>query len=93
MLAEAPDSDFAPPSFADSPTARIVLVADDLTGACDAGAAFLVAARTVRVWFGTSVLYSAPRIRPGLQHRFVIAFAPPRRSRGIERRRRSRLRS
>jgi uncharacterized protein YgbK (DUF1537 family) len=60
MPAEAPSPDFAPPSFADSPSARIVLLADDLTGACDAGAAFLPAGRTVRVWFGSSVLFSAP---------------------------------
>jgi D-threonate/D-erythronate kinase len=37
-----------------------VLVADDLTGAADAGAAFLRAGRTVRVWFGDRVAFSAP---------------------------------
>lgn len=60
MPAEAPSPDFAPPSFANSPSARLVLLSDDLAGACDAGAAFLIAGRAVRVWFGTSVLYSAP---------------------------------
>lgn len=60
MTVQAANSDPAPPSFADSPCGRIVLVADDLTGASDAGAAFLQAGRTVRVWFGTSVLYSVP---------------------------------
>jgi len=48
------------PSFADSRSVRIVVLADDLTGACDAGAAFLRAAHSVRVWFGTSVQFSAP---------------------------------
>ena len=60
MPADAPSPDLAPPSFANSPSARLVLLADDLAGACDAGAAFLIAGRTVRIWFGTSVLYSAP---------------------------------
>jgi D-threonate/D-erythronate kinase len=60
MSAEASSPDLAPPTFADSPSGRIVLLADDLTGACDAGAAFLLAGRSVRVWFGTSVQFSAP---------------------------------
>jgi uncharacterized protein YgbK (DUF1537 family) len=54
------NSDRVYPSFADSRWVRIVILADDLTGACDAGAAFLRAARSVRVWFGTSVQFSAP---------------------------------
>jgi len=37
-----------------------VLLADDLTGAADAGAAFLRTGRTVRVWFGDGVAFSAP---------------------------------
>jgi uncharacterized protein YgbK (DUF1537 family) len=60
MPTEARNPDFAPPSFADRHSGRIVVLADDLTGACDAGAAFLRAGRSVRVWFGSSVLYSAP---------------------------------
>jgi uncharacterized protein YgbK (DUF1537 family) len=36
------------------------VLADDLTGACDAAAAFLRTGRTVRVWFGTVVAFSAP---------------------------------
>jgi D-threonate/D-erythronate kinase len=60
MSAESPNPDLAPPSFADSTVGRIVLLADDLTGACDAGAAFLRAGRTVRVWFGAKVQFSAP---------------------------------
>lgn len=49
-----------PPSFADPNSGRIVLLADDLTGACDAAAAFLRSGRSVRVWFGSSVQFSAP---------------------------------
>jgi D-threonate/D-erythronate kinase len=60
MPAESPSPDLALPSFADPSVGRIVLLADDLTGACDAGAAFLSAGRSVRVWFGSSVQFSAP---------------------------------
>ena len=60
MPTEARTPDFAPPSFADPYSGRIVLLADDLTGACDAGAAFLRTGRTVRIWFGTSVEFSTP---------------------------------
>ena len=60
MPTEARDPDFVPPSFADPGVGRIVLLAGDLTGACDAGAAFLHAGRSVRVWFGTSVQFSTP---------------------------------
>ena len=60
MPTEARSSDFARPSFADPYSGRIVLLSDDLTGACDAGAAFLRSGRTVRVWFGTSVQFSTP---------------------------------
>jgi uncharacterized protein YgbK (DUF1537 family) len=35
-------------------------LADDLTGACDAGAAFLRAGCPVRIWFGSSPLFAAP---------------------------------
>ena len=60
MPTEARSPDYVPPSFADPSAGRIVLLADDLTGACDAGAAFLHAGRSVRVWFGTSVQFSTP---------------------------------
>jgi uncharacterized protein YgbK (DUF1537 family) len=60
MPTEARNPDFVRPSFADPHSGRIVLLADDLTGACDAGAAFLRTGRTVRVWFGTSVHFSTP---------------------------------
>ncbi len=60
MSTEARIPDFIPPSFADPHSGRIVLLADDLTGACDAAAAFLRTGRTVRVWFGTSVEFSTP---------------------------------
>jgi D-threonate/D-erythronate kinase len=60
MPTEARNPDFVPPSFADPYAGRVVLLADDLTGACDAGAAFLRAGRSVRVWFGTSVEFSTP---------------------------------
>jgi len=60
MATEARNSDFVRPSFADPHSGRIVLLADDLTGACDAGAAFLRTGRTVRVWFGCSVEFSTP---------------------------------
>ncbi|MFZ1940700.1 MAG: four-carbon acid sugar kinase family protein [Terracidiphilus sp.] len=59
MLAEFPSLDLVPHSFSDSPSGRIVLLADDLTGACDAGVAFLHSGRTVRVWFGASALHAA----------------------------------
>ncbi len=39
---------------------RIYILADDLTGACDAAAAFLNAGRTVRVWLGDSAPFAAP---------------------------------
>ncbi len=60
MPAEIPAPDLDRPTFADSRSHRIVVLADDLTGACDAGVAFLKAGHTVRVWFGTSVQFSAP---------------------------------
>ncbi len=60
MPSEARSPDFVPPSFADPESGRIVLLADDLTGACDAGAAFLRSGRSVRVWFGTRVALSTP---------------------------------
>ena len=82
MPTEARIPDFVPPSFADPRSGRIVLLADDLTGACDAGAAFLRAGRSVRVWFGTSVRVFNPGIRPGIQHQFARAFGPPRGPRG-----------
>lgn len=49
-----------PPSFADPHSGRIVVLADDLTGACDAAVAFLRTGRSVRVWFGATVQFSAP---------------------------------
>ncbi len=60
MSTEARFPDFVPPSFADPHSGRIVVLADDLTGACDAAAAFLRTGRSVRVWFGTSVEFSTP---------------------------------
>jgi uncharacterized protein YgbK (DUF1537 family) len=60
MPTEARIPDFVPPSFADPHSGRIVLLADDLTGACDAAAAFLRSGRTVRVWFETGVEFSTP---------------------------------
>jgi uncharacterized protein YgbK (DUF1537 family) len=39
---------------------RIYILADDLTGACDSGAAFLRTGRAVRVWLGTTAPFSAP---------------------------------
>ena len=76
MPTEARNPDFVPPSFADPSAGRIVLLADDLTGACDAGAAFLRAGRSVRVWFGSSVQFSSPGVRAGLQHQFARRFRP-----------------
>ncbi len=38
----------------------IYLFADDLTGACDAAAAFLPAGHSVRVWLGSKALHSTP---------------------------------
>lgn len=60
MAASNSSTDFAAPSFADPNAGRIVLLADDLAGACDAAAAFLRTGRTVRVWLGAVVEFSAP---------------------------------
>ena len=60
MLAEFSSSNLVRPTFADAASSRIVILADDLTGACDAGAAFLRAGHTVRVWFDASVLFAVP---------------------------------
>lgn len=60
MRSESPGLDLAHPSFADPEVSRIVVLADDLTGACDAGAAFLHSGRAVRVWFGNSFLFAVP---------------------------------
>jgi uncharacterized protein YgbK (DUF1537 family) len=38
---------------------QVVLLADDLTGACDAAAAFLRAGRAVRVWLGAAASFPA----------------------------------
>ncbi|MGA7343113.1 MAG: four-carbon acid sugar kinase family protein [Terracidiphilus sp.] len=40
--------------------ARVRILADDVTGACDSGAAFLAAGHSVRVWFGATPLFPAP---------------------------------
>lgn len=60
MPSSMPSPDFVSPTFADPHSGRIVVLADDLTGACDAAAAFLRSGRSVRVWFGTAVQFSAP---------------------------------
>ncbi len=60
MPAEVRAPDFVPPSFADPHSGRTVLLADDLTGACDGAAPFLRTGRSVRIWFGTSVEFSTP---------------------------------
>ncbi len=60
MPLPSPSSDSFAPSFADPHSGRIVVLADDLTGACDAAASFLSSGRTVRVWFGAAVAFSAP---------------------------------
>jgi uncharacterized protein YgbK (DUF1537 family) len=60
MFAKSPSPDLVQFSFAGASSARVVLVADDLTGACDAGVAFIRSGRTVRVWFSPSVQFSAP---------------------------------
>jgi uncharacterized protein YgbK (DUF1537 family) len=64
MLVETAHSNLtasaAEPSCARVPLlARVRLLADDLTGACDAAAAFLAAGHSVRVWFGAAALYPA----------------------------------
>jgi D-threonate/D-erythronate kinase len=59
-LTTDPSTRIAEPSFADPTSGRIVVLADDLTGACDAAAAFIRSARSVRVWFGAGALYSVP---------------------------------
>lgn len=46
-------------AFAAAPPVRVRLLADDLTGACDAGAAFLQAGYSVRVWLGAAALFPA----------------------------------
>ena len=60
MPPETNRPELAPLTFADPPFSRIVILADDLAGACDSSAAFIPTGRTVRVWFGTSVQFSSP---------------------------------
>jgi len=48
------------PALAAAPGRLVRLLADDLTGACDAGAAFLKAGYSVRVWLGPTALFPAP---------------------------------
>lgn len=43
-----------------SRASQIRILADDLTGACDAAAPFVRAARAVRVWLGPSMSFAAP---------------------------------
>lgn len=50
----------ARPSLRVSELERILLIADDVTGACDAAATFLRTGRSVRVWFGPEPSFSAP---------------------------------
>jgi uncharacterized protein YgbK (DUF1537 family) len=57
MLTEAATSSRPAPAAA-PPATRVCLLADDLTGACDAGAAFLAAGHGVRVRFGARALYA-----------------------------------
>jgi D-threonate/D-erythronate kinase len=58
MLTEtAPSNRLA--AAATKPAMRVRLLADDLTGACDAGAAFLKAGHSVRIWFGEKALFPA----------------------------------
>jgi uncharacterized protein YgbK (DUF1537 family) len=44
--------------FTDLPPARIHLLADDLTGACDAAASFLLSSHSVRVWLGSEATHT-----------------------------------
>lgn len=52
--AEQLNSETAPPAF------QVRILADDLTGACDAAAPFVRPDRTVRVWLGSAVGFVAP---------------------------------
>ncbi len=78
MPAEARSPDFVRPSFADPNSGRIVVLADDLTGACDAGAPFLrvgpLRSRLVRL---ERAVFRAG-IRAGIQHQIPLALASPR---------------
>jgi D-threonate/D-erythronate kinase len=56
MPTEAATPSRSTPAIA-PPASRVCLLADDLTGACDAGAAFLASGHPVRVWFGARALY------------------------------------
>ncbi len=47
------------PSISTARLGRIYLLADDLTGCCDAGAAFLAAGHEVRVWLGAKPSFTA----------------------------------
>ena len=51
----------SPPFVASFPE-RIYVLADDLTGACDSGVAFLRTGLTVRVWLGAAASFSAPEL-------------------------------
>ncbi len=52
--AEQLNSETAPPAF------QVRILADDLTGACDAAAPFVRPDRTVRVWLGSAAGFVAP---------------------------------
>lgn len=60
MLPQPRSLEFVRPSFADPHSGRIILLADDLAGACDSAAPFLRSGRSVRIWFEDSALFSAP---------------------------------
>jgi uncharacterized protein YgbK (DUF1537 family) len=59
MPTETTTSSRTAPMMEVTPAIRVRLLADDVTGACDAGVAFLRAGHAVRVWFGAQALFPA----------------------------------
>jgi uncharacterized protein YgbK (DUF1537 family) len=74
MLTEPIQSNHCTPAMR-SPAERVWLLADDVTGACDAGAAFLCAGHAVRVWFGPKALFPAAETAQAF-HTASRALAP-----------------
>jgi uncharacterized protein YgbK (DUF1537 family) len=60
MYSPTVSSVFAPAKLTVPHPSHVYLLADDLTGACDAAAAFLNAGHSVRVWFGLMALHATP---------------------------------
>ena len=67
MPAETTTSSPIAPVTEVPPATRVRLLADDVTGACDAGVAFLRAGHSVRVWFGPKALFATAETAQAFQ--------------------------